>query len=92
MESVRFIQKENTVLTVARIDEILSKGHLEDFVQLINIFLLEPNGEAAMAMEKLFHSANLNDPEFYAKHQFLAAYHVIKAVRQYPLFYINTFS
>jgi hypothetical protein len=45
-----------------------------------------------MAMEKLFHSANLNEPEFYAKHQFLAAYHVIKAVRQYPLFYINTFS
>jgi hypothetical protein len=92
MESVRFIQKENTVLTVARIDEILSKGHWEDFVQLIKILILEPNGEAAMAMEKLFQSANLNDPEFYAKHQFLAAYHVIKAVRQYPLFYINTFS
>lgn len=92
MESVRFIQKENTILTVARIDEILNKGHLEDFVELINILLSDPNGEAGIAMEKLFHSVNLNDPEFHAKHQFLAAYHVIKAVRQYPPFYINTFS
>lgn len=92
MKSVRFIQKENPALAIARIDEILNKGRLEDFIELINKLLSEPNGEAAMAMEKLFHSVNLNDSEFYGKHQFLAAYHLIQAVRQYPPFYSKSFS
>lgn len=89
MKSVRFIQQENAPLTIARIDEILNKGHLEDFVALIKTLLSDPNGEAAIAMEKLFDSVDLNDPEFHAKHQFLAAYHLIKAMRQYPPFYAN---
>lgn len=89
MKSVRFIQQENAPLTIARIDEILNKGHLEDFVALIKTLLSDPNGEAAITMEKLFDSVDLNNPEFHAKHQFLASYHLIKATRKYPPFYAN---
>lgn len=90
MKSVRFIQQENATLTTSRIDEILNKGHLEDFVALIKIIMSDPNGEVAIAMEKLFHAIDLKNPEFHAKHQFLATYHLIKATRQYPPFYVDT--
>lgn len=34
-------------------------------------------------MERLFSSVNIDDPEFLAKEQFLTAYHLVLALRQF---------
>ncbi len=83
MRSVRFTDESTEPISVARIDEILRKGELTDFLDLISVLIADPLGPTATKLERLFLAANLEDPEFYAIEQFLAAYHLIVALRQF---------
>ncbi len=81
MNSVRF--DGGGPLTPARIDEILHQGSREDFVSLLALFMADPNGEAAEKLDQLFRGVNLEDPESEAREQYLAAHHLLAALRQY---------
>jgi hypothetical protein len=83
MRSVRFTDESAESISVARIDEILRKGDRTDFLDLIAVLIADPLGPTATNLERLFLTANLDDPEFYAIEQFLAAYHLILALRQF---------
>lgn len=83
MKSVRFDSDKDPKLTIARIDEILQKGDLDEYLRFLPALIAQPNGETALNMEKLFHSVNKADPEFNSLEQFLAAYHLILALRQF---------
>ncbi len=89
MVSVRFGDVSKKPLTVAQIDEILNKGLLADFLDLLSDLIAEPNGVTAKNMERLYHSANIADAEFYAKEQFLSAYHLLMALRQFAPHHID---
>lgn len=83
MKSVRFIDVDGVGPTLARIDEVIQKGHLEDFSELLSVLMADPNGAEAKLVEQLFHSINFDDPEFCAREQLLAVYHLVLALRQY---------
>lgn len=85
-QSVRIL---NNNFNIARIDEILNKGDLTDFVELIQILIENPNGEVALKMDELFAKVNMADDEFYAKDQYLATHHLISALRQYAPHFKN---
>lgn len=83
MKSVRFNDSDNERFSVASVDEILNKGCLSDFLDFLSTLIEAPNGEAAKNMERLFHGVNFDDPDFHATEQFLAAYHLVMALRQF---------
>lgn len=70
--------------SLASVDEILCRGDRAAYIELIQKVMDDPWGATAESVMTLYgRRAGADDPEFYARPQYEAAYRLVVAMREF---------